>query len=92
MDIDVTRALVHAALSGMLIDVPYEQDPIFHLQVPLSCPEIDSAILDPRNTWADKEAFDARARKLAGDFSAHFDKAYGNKGIDPAVASQCPGK
>ena len=92
MDIDVTRALVHAALSGMLIDVPYEQDPIFHLQVPLSCPEIDSAILDPRNTWEDKEAFDTRARKLADDFSAHFDKAYGNKGIDPAVASQCPGK
>jgi phosphoenolpyruvate carboxykinase (ATP) len=49
-------------------------------------------ILNPRNTWEDKEAFDRRAKKLASDFSAYFDKAYGNKGIDPSVTSQCPGK
>jgi len=46
-------------------------------------------ILNPRNTWEDK---DERAAKLASEFAAHFDKAYGNKGIDPAVAAQCPGK
>jgi len=92
MDIDITRALVHAALSGQLADVQYREDPVFHIMVPTSCPEVNSDILDPRNTWEDKAAFDARAQKLASDFSAHFDKAYGNKGIDPAVAGQCPGK
>ena len=92
MDIDITRALVHAALSGMLNDVEYEEDPVFHIMVPMTCPDVNSRILNPRNTWDDKAAFDLRARKLASDFSAHFDKAYGNKGIDPEVVRQCPGK
>ncbi|HFD40634.1 MAG TPA: phosphoenolpyruvate carboxykinase (ATP) [Anaerolineae bacterium] len=92
MDIDITRAMVHAALSGDLDDVEYDEDPLFHILVPRTCTDCPSDILNPRNTWADKEAFDQRARKLAADFSAHFDRAYGNKGIDPAVAAQCPGK
>ncbi len=92
MDIDVTRAIVHAALSGQLDTVEYNEDPLFHILVPRDCPGVHCEILDPRNTWADKDAFDRRARKLANDFSAHFDKAYGDKGIAPAVASQCPGK
>jgi phosphoenolpyruvate carboxykinase (ATP) len=92
MDIDVTRAIVHAALSGQLEDVEFEEDPLFHILVPLSCPGVHCEILNPRNTWEDKEAFDRRARKLAQDFSTHFDKVYGDKGIDPAVAEECPGK
>jgi phosphoenolpyruvate carboxykinase (ATP) len=92
MDIDVTRAIVHAALSGDLDDVAYWEDPLFHILVPEDCPLVPCEILNPRNTWEDKEAFDRRAQKLANDFSRHFDKAYGNKGIDPAVAGQCPGK
>ena len=92
MDITLTRAMVHAALSGELDDVAYEIDPIFHVQIPQSCPEVPAEILNPRNVWADKAAYDARASKLAGEFSAHFDKAYGDKGIDEAVAAQCPGK
>jgi phosphoenolpyruvate carboxykinase (ATP) len=92
MDIDITRAIVHCSLQGALQDLEYDQDPLFHIQVPRSCPHVPADILNPRNTWEDKEAFDLRARKLAADFSAHFDKAYSNKGIDPGVASQCPGK
>jgi phosphoenolpyruvate carboxykinase (ATP) len=92
MDIDITRAIVHATLSGQLDDVEFDKDPMFHIQVPRSCPDVPSEILNPRNTWADKEAFDQRAQKLCSDFSAHFDKAYGNKGIAPNVVSQCPGK
>ncbi len=91
MDIDITRAIVHAALSGDLEQVEYDEDPLFHILVPRGCPSCPSEILNPRNTWADKDAFDRRAKKLASDFSAHFDKAYGNKGIDPDVISQCPG-
>jgi phosphoenolpyruvate carboxykinase (ATP) len=92
MDIDITRSIVHAALSGDLNDVECWEDPLFHTLVPEDCPLVPCEILNPRNTWEDKEAFDRRAQKLANDFSTHFDKAYGNKGIDPAVAGQCPGK
>jgi phosphoenolpyruvate carboxykinase (ATP) len=92
MDIDVTRAIVHAALSGQLDDVEYDEDPLFHILVPQTCPDVHCEILNPRNTWKDKEAFDRRAAKLAQDFATHFDKAYGDKGIDPAVMRQCPAK
>jgi phosphoenolpyruvate carboxykinase (ATP) len=91
MDIDVTRAIVHAALSGQLDEVEYDEDPLFHVLVPRTCPDVHCEILNPRNTWADKEAFDRRASKLAQEFKAHFAKAYGDKGIDPAVARECPG-
>lgn len=92
MDIDVTRAIVHCSLTGALEEIEYDKDPLFHIQVPRSCPSVPPEILNPRNTWEDKDAFDLRAKKLAADFSAHFDKAYGDKGIDPSVISQCPGK
>ncbi|RPI58372.1 MAG: phosphoenolpyruvate carboxykinase (ATP) [Chloroflexi bacterium] len=92
MDIDITRALVHAALCGDLDQVEYDCDTLFHTQVPRSCPGVPSEILNPRNTWEDKEAFDLRAARLADDFCRHFDKAYGNKGIDSNVMLQCPGK
>ena len=92
MDIDLTRAIVNATLSGHLEDVEYVEDTTFHVLVPKTCPGVPSEVLFPRNTWADPEAYDARAKRLASDFSAHFDKAYGDKSIDPAVAAQCPGK
>ena len=92
MDINVTRELVHAALSGMLEGVEYDEDPLFHILVPRDCPGVQCEILNPRNTWADKAMFDQRAKKLAQDFSKAFDKTYGNKNLDPAVICQCPGK
>ena len=92
MDIDITRAVVQCALSGGLDQVSYAEDPRFHILVPQSCARVPRDILNPRDTWEDKEAFDRRAEKLVSDFSDHFDRVYGDKGIDPAVASQCPGK
>ncbi|HUV88804.1 MAG TPA: phosphoenolpyruvate carboxykinase (ATP) [Anaerolineae bacterium] len=92
MDINLTREIVNAALSEKLEGVEYVEDPLFHILVPTQCPGVPSEVLVPKNTWPDKEAYDARARKLAHDFSAHFDKAYGDKNIDRSVASQCPGK
>jgi phosphoenolpyruvate carboxykinase (ATP) len=91
MDINLTRAIVNAALSGHLEDIEYVEDATFHIMIPQSCPGVPSAVLFPRNTWQDKQAYDARAARLASDFSAHFDQAYGDKHIDPAVAAQCPG-
>ena len=92
IDIHVTRAIVHAVLSGKLKDVEYDEDPLFHIWVPRTCPDVDQTMLNPRNTWADKEAFERQARKLANDFCTYFDKVYAKKGIDATIAAQCPGK
>jgi len=92
MDINITRAIVYAIQQGALEDVEYDQDGRFHALVPRHCPDVPAEILQPKNTWEDKEAYEQRANKLAAEFSAHFDKAYGEKSIDPAVVQQCPGK
>ncbi|MBU0595418.1 phosphoenolpyruvate carboxykinase (ATP), partial [Candidatus Bipolaricaulota bacterium] len=91
MDIRLTRGMVRAALGGGLDAVEFDEDPRFHIAIPRTCPGVPSEILSPRNTWTDGAAYDARATKLASEFAAHFAKAYGDKGIDPAVAAQCPG-
>ncbi|MBN2493707.1 MAG: phosphoenolpyruvate carboxykinase (ATP) [Deltaproteobacteria bacterium] len=93
MDIRLTREMVQAALDGDLADTECREDKVFHLHAPVRCPGVpDPAVLQPRNTWADRQAYDQRAKKLAQQFSDHFDKAYGDKGIEPAVRNQCPGK
>src|SRR5690606_9222431 len=65
MPIEATRALLHAALSGRLDRGGFRRDPVFGLEVPLSAPGVDDALLDPRGTWRDPEAYDVRARELA---------------------------
>ncbi|MEA2104097.1 MAG: phosphoenolpyruvate carboxykinase (ATP) [Candidatus Cloacimonadota bacterium] len=92
MDINLTRTLVDAALKGIIKNSKYETDDIFHLNFPISCPNVPSEVLNPKNTWEDKSAFDERATKLAQEFKTHFDKAYGDKNIAPEVVKQCPGK
>ncbi len=67
-----TRAMVRAALSGALDDVPTREDPIFGLHVPVSCPGVPDTILDPRSTWADPEAYEKQARELARRFKENF--------------------
>ena len=91
VDIALTRAMVHAALSGELADVEYDKNELFHVSIPRTCEGVPTELLDPRKSWADPVAYDARAAKLAAEFASHFDKAYGNKGIDPEVAAMCPG-
>jgi phosphoenolpyruvate carboxykinase (ATP) len=93
MDISLTREIVESALNGSLAKVECVTDPVFHLDVPKSCPGVpDASVLNPRNTWADKAAYDERAKKLAAEFCVQFDKAYGKKNIDAAIAAECPGK
>ena len=92
MDIDITRSLVNAALNGTLENVEYYEDEIFHILVPKTCPGVDQHILNAKNTWKDKEAYDKRAEKLASEFSDHFDKTYGNTDLDPEIVKQCPRK
>ncbi|HEX7122361.1 MAG TPA: phosphoenolpyruvate carboxykinase (ATP) [Gemmatimonadaceae bacterium] len=74
MKLSYTRAMVRAALSGALRDVPCETDPIFGLAVPTSVPGVPSNVLNPRSTWSDPAAYDAQARKLAEMFRQNFAK------------------
>jgi len=93
MDIMLTRAMVAAAINGSLAKVKFKQDPTFKVMVPTSCPGVkDSKVLWPKNTWKDKKGYDARAKKLGKDFATQWNKAYAGKGIDPAIAKECPGK
>lgn len=70
--ISYTRAMVNAILEGALDAVPYRTDENFGLAVPTTCPHVPIAILDPRQTWADKAAYDAQAGKLVKMFAEHY--------------------
>ena len=88
MDIDHTRSMVRAALSGALDDVPTVTDPIFGVAVPTSCPEVPDAVLQPRATWADGDAYDRQAAALARMFVENF-KAYAD-GVPESVRRAGP--
>lgn len=64
MNIHHTRALVGAAVSGALDSVEYKVHPVFGFRVPQVCPGVPDEVLNPRDTWADKEAYDAKAFEL----------------------------
>ncbi len=74
MPIEATRALLRAALSGELDGVEYRTDPVFGFEVPVEVPGVESKLLDPRSTWADREAYDRRASELAAMFRDNFKK------------------
>jgi phosphoenolpyruvate carboxykinase (ATP) len=87
MSIRYTRALITAALNGELDRVEYAPDPVFHFDVPKSCPGVPAEILTPRNTWADKAAFDTKAKHLAQLFVKNFDK-YRSEASADVIAAQ----
>jgi phosphoenolpyruvate carboxykinase (ATP) len=72
MPIKATRALLGAALDGTLKTGEFRTDPNFGFQVPISVPGVDARILNPRDTWADKAAYDTKAKALVGMFIANF--------------------
>jgi phosphoenolpyruvate carboxykinase (ATP) len=72
MPIGATRALLRAALSGELDDVETRTDALFGFEVPVEVPGVLSSLLDPRSTWADPAAYDAKARELADMFKSNF--------------------
>ena len=69
-----TRALITAALTGELDKVEMGVTNYFGLQFPKTCKDVPSEILDPRNSWADKAAYDAKAKNLAEQFIKNFDQ------------------
>ena len=83
-----TRAIVDAIHNGVLEKAKRQRDPIFGLDVITECPNVPSEILIPRNTWADKDAYDAMAKKLAGLFKENF-KEY-ESGVSAEVRKAGP--
>ena len=74
MKLSYTRAMITAALNGKLNDVVYDKLPIFELAIPTECEGVPSELLNPRNTWSDKTAYDETANNLAGQFVKNFEK------------------
>jgi phosphoenolpyruvate carboxykinase (ATP) len=83
-----TRAMVKAALTGGLRDVPYSTDPVFGLAVPSSCPGVPSDILDPRHSWGDQGDYDKTAAALARRFADNF--AEYKKDVSAEIAEAGP--
>ncbi|GAB1449504.1 phosphoenolpyruvate carboxykinase (ATP) [Bacteroidota bacterium] len=74
MKLSYTRAMITAALNGELNAVEFEAHPVFGYMMPKSCPNVPQELLNPRNTWADKAAYDAQANKLANMFVKNFEQ------------------
>ncbi len=74
MSIKFTRAIVSAALNGELEKSEFVLDPNFNVLVPSSCPGVPAEVLNPREAWKDKAAYDAKAKDLAGRFAKNFQK------------------
>jgi len=78
-----TRAMITAALEGKLDGAEYVNHPVFGVAMPTTCPDVPSEVLNPRDTWKDKNAYDEKANKLAGLFNQNFEKfaEYANEEI-----------
>ena len=88
MEIAHTRTMVKAALDGLLDDAPTRTDPVFNLEVPTVCPGVPEGVLNPRDTWANKNAYDSKAGELAGRFKENFEDYAA--GIEATVAAAGP--
>lgn len=88
MKLKITRSIIDAIHQGTLKDVPTVPDPTFGMAVPIACPNVDSHILTPRNTWIDPNAYDRTALKLAELFRNNFQKYI--EGTSPEVRQAGP--
>src|SRR6478672_4667209 len=88
MKLGHTRSMVHALLRGDLHPAALETDPVFGLQIPKHIAGVPDDVLNPRNTWSDKNAYDEQAKKLAGMFRENFSKF--EKHVSDAVRAAGP--
>jgi phosphoenolpyruvate carboxykinase (ATP) len=88
MPILVTRTLLAAALDGSLHGAGFRTNPNFGFAVPIAVNGVEPTILDPRQTWADKAAYDRQARRLVGMFATNFEKFEAH--VDAAVLGAAP--
>ena len=83
-----TRAMIAAALENKFANIKFHNDPVFGVAVPIECPSVPCDILNPRNTWLSKEAYDEKARYLATLFVQNFEKYAG--GVNEEVRAAAP--
>lgn len=74
MKLKYTRAMITAAMKGELDNVDYVNHQVFGLAIPQACPNVPDDLLNPRDTWSDKNKYDATAEKLAASFVKNFKK------------------
>jgi phosphoenolpyruvate carboxykinase (ATP) len=74
MNLAHTRAVIDAINSGELLKSEFHTDPLFGFSIPTSCPGVPKEILNPRDTWNDKSAYDETAKNLAQLFQKNFTK------------------
>jgi phosphoenolpyruvate carboxykinase (ATP) len=72
MKLSLTRAMVNSAVEGKLDGVETRPEPVFGLAIPTSVPGVPSEVLQPRDTWTDKAAYDRQAAQLAARFHENF--------------------
>jgi phosphoenolpyruvate carboxykinase (ATP) len=80
--------MIKAALEGRLNQVVYDKHPVFGMDIPVHCPGVPSNLLFPRDTWKDKDAYDAKASELAEKFINNF-KKYAD-GVDAEILTAGP--
>jgi phosphoenolpyruvate carboxykinase (ATP) len=78
-----TRAMVRAALDGTLASVASSTDPHFGMQVPSACPDVPGNVLNPKDSWTDKKAYETAARDVAQRFEKNFQQFEGH--VDSTV-------
>ena len=88
MKLGYTRAMITAALEGKLDNIAFEAHPVFGMMMPKECPEVPAEILNPRNTWSDKAAYDVKAADLARQFINNFEKYAG--GVSEEILAAAP--
>ncbi|MGQ0738194.1 MAG: phosphoenolpyruvate carboxykinase (ATP) [Bacteroidota bacterium] len=93
MKLKFTRAMITAALEGKLdnadpVAIGFETHPVFGVAMPKTCPDVPAEVLNPRNTWADKNAYDEKAKYLAGLFVKNFEKY--TDGVSAEVLAAAP--
>jgi phosphoenolpyruvate carboxykinase (ATP) len=88
MKLSYTRAMITAALEGKLDQVDFEAHPVFGMLMPTSCPDVPAQILNPRNTWADKDLYDSKAKSLGAEFINNF-KKYAS-GVSEEILAAAP--
>lgn len=88
MSLKHTRAMITAALTGQFDGVTFEKHPIFEVLMPSECPYVPNEILNPRNTWSDKESYDKVASELAEKFVKNFEQF--KNGVSDEILASAP--